>query len=139
MASTRNTALPVVPLPARTSPGPVAVPASTPVSPSTPKELLMDHTLFDLKNMCRAEQVKGYSNKKKEDVVDILLAHRNGTPIVQDSPKKNGLTVPQLRAAIKNAGGKNYSQLKKAELQAMLAGLLATQANPAPAQAQTQA
>lgn len=99
-------------------------PVPTPVN-KTVKEQLMETTLSDLKEMCRMEHVKGFSNKPKAQVIDLLLAHRSGTAVAQESPKKDGLTVPQLRAAIKNLGGKNYSQKKKADLEAQLAELIA--------------
>ena len=92
--------------------------------PLTERDRLTKQTLKDLKDLAKTRGIRGYSQKRKADLVEMLLGGVALTPAGIPAT----LTIPQLKEAIKAHGGKGYSGKNKAELQMMLAGLQRTQA-----------
>ena len=87
--------------------------------PMTERDRFNKQTLTDLKEEAKRRGLRGYSTKRKAELIDLLLA---GAPVAPGGVPAN-LTIPQLKEAIKAKGGKGYSGKSKAELQAMLANL----------------
>ena len=85
---------------------------------ATPEnERLTQMTVVALKDEAKARGIKGYSTKRKPELVALLLG--GGAPVAP----RGGPTIPQLKEAIKARGGKGYSGKSKKELQEMLARL----------------
>lgn len=79
-------------------------------------ERLAKMTMVDLKSLAKTRGLRGYSTKRKSDLIALLLG-------VVPAPTVDTMTIPQLKEAIKARGGKGYSGRNKKELQVMLAGL----------------
>lgn len=120
-----------IPAPVTTVPGPVQVPTlphlpAVPVAvapspaPLTERDRLNKQTLKDLKELAKTRGLKGYSTKRKPELVEMLLAGGTAPPV---GGATTTMTIPQLKEAIKARGGKGYSGKSKAELQTMLAAL----------------
>ncbi len=104
----------------------MTTPATTTV-PLTERDRLTKQTLKDLKDLAKTRGIRGYSQKRKAELVEMILAGGPGpAPAVAGGHVNQ--TIPQLKEAIKARGGKGYSGKSKAELQEMLAGLQRTQA-----------
>ena len=97
------------------------------VAPPTDRDRFNKMTLKDLKEEAKTRGIRGYSTKRKPELVEILLNAGGAVPAGGARGAPGGvpatLTIPQLKEAIKAKGGKGYSGKSKAELQAMLAGL----------------
>lgn len=106
----------------------VAMPATTTTTvavPLTERDRLNKQTLKDLKELAKTRGIRGYSQKRKPELVEMLLVGGTAPRAVVAGVPAN-LTIPQLKEAIKAHGGKGYSGKNKAELQEMLAGLQRT-------------
>ena len=90
--------------------------ATLPVVAVSEDDRLSKMTVVALKEEAKARGFKGYSTKRKPELIAMLLG---GAPIAP----RGGLTIPQLKEAIKTRGGKGYSGKSKKELEEMLARL----------------
>lgn len=111
----------------------MATTATTTVTvPLTERDRLHKMTLKELKEYAKEHSIRGYSQKKKDELVDMILAHNAqagaGAGGVPAGGKVNR-TIPVLKALIKENGGKGYSGKNKAELEKMLEDLLAHRAS----------
>lgn len=78
-------------------------------------ERLWNMTVVALKEEAKARGFKGYSTKRKCELMAMLLGKAPVFPTT--------MTIPQLKEAIKARGGKGYSGRTKKELQEMLSRL----------------
>lgn len=108
----------------------MTTPANTTIVavPLTERDRLTKQTLKDLKELAKTRGIRGYSQKRKPELVEMLLAGGTAPNAVAVGGVNANLTIPQLKEAIKARGGKGYSGKNKSELQEMLAGLQRTQA-----------
>lgn len=82
--------------------------------------LYTDWTVQELRTEAKRRGLKGYSSKKKGELVAMIkenIASPGKTNIPGDVEE---MTIPQLKEAIKALNGTGYSRLKKSELQDML-------------------
>lgn len=78
-------------------------------------ERLAKMSMVSLREEAKARGLKGYSKKKKHELIEMLLGKAPVAPVP--------MTIPQLRESIKARGGKGYSGKTKKELEEMLARL----------------
>ena len=84
------------------------------------QERLTKMTVVALKDEAKARGIKGYSTKRKPELVALLLGGGQAPALTTTTTT---MTIPQLKEAIKARGGKGYSGKSKKELQEMLARL----------------
>lgn len=124
--------------------GPVQVPNLPPVAhvntqtqpaPLSERDRLTKMTLKELKEYAKEHNIRGYSQKNKADLVDLILAGSAPGGTAGGAPTGAGttatavtdiqkMTIPQLKEEIKKRGGRGYSGKSKAELVKMLGDMI---------------